>query len=102
MQGAGPWMPAHAGEALAAAHFLDEMLAERPARRVEASPWYEAAGALTARLLHARLRPAPQVGRLLCQANDMQQQEHEDLLQLCITCCYREMTLFPYPTSSAK
>ena len=58
-------MPAHAGEALATAHFLDEMFAERPARRVEASPWYEAAGALAARLLRARLAPAPQVGRPL-------------------------------------
>ena len=62
-------MPLHAGEALAAAHFLDEMFAERPARRVEASPWYEAASALTARLLHVRLRPAPQVGHPLCRAN---------------------------------
>ena len=54
-------MPAHAGEALAVAHFLDEMYAERPARRVEASPWYEAAGSLAAKLLHQRLRPAPKV-----------------------------------------
>ena len=54
-------MPAHAGEALAAAHFLDEMYAERPARQVEASPWYEAAGSLARKLLHQRLRPAPNV-----------------------------------------
>ncbi len=54
-------MPAHAGEALAIAHFLDEMYAERPARQVEASPWYEAAGSLARKLLHQRLRPAPKV-----------------------------------------
>lgn len=46
------------------AHFLDEMYAERPARRVEASPWYEAAGALAAKVLHQRLRPAPKVSSL--------------------------------------
>ena len=80
MQGAGPWMPAHAGEALAAAHFLDEMFAERPARRVEASPWYEAAGALTARLLHARLRPAPKVYLLAWRIADTQLHECDDLL----------------------
>ena len=54
-------MPAHAGEALALAHFLDEMYAERPARQVEASPWFEAAGSLARKLLHQRLRPAPKV-----------------------------------------
>ena len=55
-------MPAHAGETLAVAHFLDEMYAERPAHQVEASPWYEAAGSLARKLLHQRLRPAPKVG----------------------------------------
>ena len=61
MQDGGAWMPAHVGEALAVAHFLDEMYSERPARQMEASPWYEAAGSLARKLLHQRLRPAPKV-----------------------------------------
>ena len=62
MQDVGAWMPAHVGEALAVAHFLDQMYSERPARQMEASPWYEAAGSLARKLLHQRLRPAPKVG----------------------------------------
>ena len=55
-------MRAHAGHALALAHFLDEAWAERPARRIEASPWYEAAAGLAQRLLLQATRAAPQVG----------------------------------------
>lgn len=51
----------HAGEALALAHFLDETWAQRPARRIEASPWYEAAVALASRLLGQHTRSAPKV-----------------------------------------
>ncbi len=60
-QDGGAWMRPHAGEALALAHFLDAMWADRPARRIEASPWYEAAGALASRLLFERTRSAPKV-----------------------------------------
>ncbi|BDA49119.1 hypothetical protein COCOBI_13-2290 [Coccomyxa sp. Obi] len=49
----------HAGEALALAHFLDETWAQRPARRIEASPWYDAAGGLAQRLLGQHTRSAP-------------------------------------------
>ena len=54
-------MQPHAGQALACAHFLDEAWAQRPARRIEASPWYEAAAALAQRLLLQATRCAPQV-----------------------------------------
>jgi hypothetical protein len=54
-------MRAHAGRALALAHFLDQTWASRPARRVEASPWYEAAAGLARRLLLAATRAAPKV-----------------------------------------
>lgn len=54
-------MREHAGEALALAHFMDETWEQRPARRIEASPWYEAAGALAARLLGQHTRAAPKV-----------------------------------------
>lgn len=58
-------MQPHAGEALALAHFLDFMWAERPPRRIEASPWYEAAGSLASRLLLQHTRSAPKVIPLL-------------------------------------
>jgi hypothetical protein len=57
-------MRAHVGEALALAHFLDFMWDERPAKRIEASPWYEAAGSLASRLLLQHTTSAPQVGIL--------------------------------------
>lgn len=61
VQDSGPWMRPHAGQALALAHFLDEAWATRPPKRIEASPWYEAAAALARRLLLQAMRPAPKV-----------------------------------------
>ena len=34
-------LPPHFGAVLALAHFLDHMYATRPAKQIEASPWYE-------------------------------------------------------------
>ena len=47
--------------ALSVAFFLDFMWAERPGKRMEASPWYELASKLAIDLLTARLRAAPEV-----------------------------------------
>ncbi|KAL0026873.1 hypothetical protein WJX77_008203 [Trebouxia sp. C0004] len=49
----------HAGPALALAHFLDHMYYHRPAKRVEASPWYEAANSLVQDLLSQTVKDAP-------------------------------------------
>ncbi len=64
-QDGGGCVAEHAGEVLALAHFLDETWAQRPARRIEASPWYEAANALASRLLGQHTRSAPKVPLLL-------------------------------------
>ena len=55
-------VPQHAGAALALAFFLDQMLADRPARQVGASPWYEEACNLAAQLLKETVAGAPEVG----------------------------------------
>ena len=51
----------HVAVALTLAFLLDLMWAERPGKRVEASPWYESASKLANDLLAARLHTAPQV-----------------------------------------
>ena len=51
----------HVAVTLTLAFFLDFMWAERPGKRAEASPWYEAASKLASDVLTARLRTAPQV-----------------------------------------
>ena len=51
---------------LAAAFFLDFMYWQRPAKQIEASPWYEAAAALVRSQLAARAKEAPPVSPCLC------------------------------------
>ncbi|KAK9827325.1 hypothetical protein WJX81_005191 [Elliptochloris bilobata] len=58
-EGAPAPLPPCTGEALGAAFFLDFMYWQRPAKQVEASPWYEAAGALVRSQLAERTRLAP-------------------------------------------
>lgn len=53
--------PAHVGAVLTLAHFLDHMYYKRPAKRVEASPWYEAATAMVQVQLDALFEQAPKV-----------------------------------------
>ena len=53
--------PDHVGSTLTLAHFLDHMYHTRPARRVEASPWYEAATAMVQQELTALFADAPKV-----------------------------------------
>ena len=65
-QGASAALPPCTGEALGAAFFLDFMYWQRPAKQVEASPWYEAAAALARRLLAERARQAPPVTPFFC------------------------------------
>ena len=50
-----------AGFSLALALFLDTMWNERPAKRMEASPWYESAANLACRLLSEKTEKAPKV-----------------------------------------
>ena len=54
----------HVGSALALAHFLDHMYHHRPAKRVEASPWFEAANSLVQDLLSQTVKDAPKVNPL--------------------------------------
>ena len=51
----------HAGAALVLAHFLDRMLAQRPAKQAEAPAWFEAAAALVRDRLAELTRGAAQV-----------------------------------------
>lgn len=53
--------PPHLGSILALAHFLDRMLAQRPARQADAPAWFESAAALIRRTLAELTRSAPQV-----------------------------------------
>lgn len=62
LQGLSAPAPQHVGGALALAHFLDHMYHHRPAKRVEASPWYEAASSLVQDLLSQTVKNAPKVG----------------------------------------
>lgn len=58
-QGLSAPCPQHVGTALALAHFLDHMYHHRPAKRVEASPWFEAANSLVQDLLTQTVKDAP-------------------------------------------
>lgn len=60
-QGLSAPAPQHIGTTLALAHFLDHMYHHRPAKRVEASPWYEAANSLVQDLLSQTVKDAPKV-----------------------------------------
>lgn len=60
-QGLSAPCPQHVGTALALAHFLDHMYHHRPAKRVEASPWFEAANSLVQDLLTQTVKDAPKV-----------------------------------------
>ena len=53
--------PQHVGSILTLAHFLDHMYHHRPAKRVEASPWFEAATGLVQGLITEAVRDAPKV-----------------------------------------
>lgn len=53
--------PDHVGSTLTLALFLDHMYQTRPAKRVEASPWYEAATAMVQDQLNNLLADAPKV-----------------------------------------
>ena len=58
--------PAHVGAVLTLAHFLDHMYHNRPAKRVEASPWYQAATAMVQDQLSALFAEAPKVAHGAC------------------------------------
>ena len=60
-QGLSAPAPEHLGSILTLAHFLDHMYHHRPAKRVEASPWYESATSLVQELITQTLRDAPKV-----------------------------------------
>ncbi|KAL3153047.1 hypothetical protein ABBQ38_012071 [Trebouxia sp. C0009 RCD-2024] len=51
--------PQHVGSVLTLAHFLDHMYHHRPAKRVEASPWYESATSLVQQLITQTVQDAP-------------------------------------------
>ena len=59
-------IPDFAGFSLALAFFLDTMWNERPAKRVEASPWYESAANLACKLLSEQTEKAPKVIGIFC------------------------------------
>ena len=71
VQGAPAALPPCMGEMLAAAFFLDFMYGQRPARQVEASPWYEAAAALVRSQLAVRADEAPPVTLCLRDFGDL-------------------------------
>lgn len=60
-QGLSAPAPDHVGSVLTLAHFLDHMYHHRPAKRVEASPWYESATALVQQILTETVQHAPKV-----------------------------------------
>ncbi len=64
-QGLSVAAPQHVGTTLVLAHFLDHMYHHRPAKRVEASPWYEAANSLVQDLLSQTVKDARQVNPLV-------------------------------------
>ena len=60
-QGLSASAPDHVGSVLTLAHFLDHMYHHRPAKRVEASPWYESATALVQQIVTETVQDAPKV-----------------------------------------
>lgn len=60
-QGLSAPAPQHVGSVLTLAHFLDHMYHHRPAKRVEASPWYESATSLVQQLITETVQDAPKV-----------------------------------------
>lgn len=60
-QGLSAPAPDHVGSLLTLAHFLDHMYHHRPAKRVEASPWFESATALVQQVITEAVRDAPKV-----------------------------------------
>ena len=60
-QGLSAPAPQHVGSVLALTHFLDHMYHHRPAKRVEASPWFEAANNLVQELVSHTVQDAPKV-----------------------------------------
>lgn len=55
-------LPPHFGAVLTFAHFLDHMYATRPAKQIEASPWYEDAIEIVRQELRQIYKAAQKVG----------------------------------------
>ena len=73
-QGLSAPAPQHVGSVLALAHFLDHMYHHRPAKRVEASPWFEAANGLVQDLVSQTVQDAPKVKSCLQSLSHMRLQ----------------------------